>query len=69
MSTHVLTLVCASSNHYCMDMARKKKMVTLTLEPDLVQRLEDWISRQDFPPAKNAVVEAALKAWLDEKEG
>ena len=52
-----------------MDMARKKKMVTLTLEPDLVQRLEDWISRQDFPPAKNAVVEAALKAWLDEKEG
>lgn len=52
-----------------MDMARNKKMVTLTLEPETVARLEAWIAAQDFPPAKNAVVEAALKAWLDEKQG
>lgn len=51
-----------------MDMARKKKMVTLTLDPELVERLEAWIKGQDFPPAKNAVIEAALKAWLDGKE-
>ena len=51
-----------------MDMARNKKMVTLTLKPETVERLERWIEAQDFPPAKNAVVEAALEAWLDEKE-
>lgn len=45
-----------------------KKMVTLTLDPKTVERLEAWIAKQDFPPAKNAVVEAALKAWLDERE-
>ena len=51
-----------------MDMARKKKMVTLTLDPDLVKRLEEWLAAQEFPPAKNAVVEAALEAWLDARD-
>lgn len=51
-----------------MDMVRKKKMVTLTLEPDLVLRLEAWIANQPFPPAKNAVVEVALTEWLDRNE-
>lgn len=45
-----------------------RKFVTLTLEPDLVQRLEAWIAKQTFPPAKNAVVEAALSEWLDRNE-
>ena len=49
-------------------MARKKKMVTLTLDPTLVARLEAWLERQEFPPPKNAVMEAALKAWLDDRE-
>lgn len=55
--------------NYPMDMARKKKMVTMTLEPDLVDRLEQWIAAQDFPPAKNAVVEVALKEFLDDRGG
>ena len=67
MSTHVLTLDCMYGKSYCMDMVRKKKMVTLTVEPDLWARLEKWISEQDFPPAKNAVVEVALTKWLDEQ--
>lgn len=49
-------------------MARRKKMVTLTLDPELVERLEAWLSQQEFPPAKNAVIEAALRKWLDERE-
>lgn len=52
-----------------MEMARKKKMVTLTLDPELVERLENWLKGQEFPPAKNAVIEAALKAFLDDREG
>jgi len=51
-----------------MDMARKKKMVTLTLDPELVERLERWLVGQEFPPAKNAVIEAALIAWLDGRD-
>lgn len=52
-----------------MEMARNKKMVTLTLSPELVERLEAWIKKQEFPPNKNAVIEAALKSFLDEKDG
>lgn len=51
-----------------MDMTRKKKMVTLTLDPVLVERLERWMAGQEFPPAKNAVVEAALKEWLEGRD-
>ena len=52
-----------------MDMARKKKMVTLTLEPELVERLEVWLSKQEVEMAKNAVFAAALKAFLDKNDG
>jgi len=43
-------------------------MVTLTLTPDLVRRLEEFIERQELKPAKNTVIEAAIKAFLDERE-
>lgn len=49
-------------------MARKKKMVTLTLDPELVERLKAWLERQEFAPPQNAVIEAAIKAWLDDRE-
>lgn len=52
-----------------MEMARKKKMVTITLSPDLVRRLEEWIEKQEVALAKNAVFEAALKKWLDDQDG
>ena len=68
MSIRVLTLVYKKVYQYSMDMARKKKMVTLTLDPELVARLEAWLERQEFPPAKNAVIEAALRKWLDERD-
>lgn len=48
-----------------MQMARKKKMITLTLDPALVEQVDAWIKRQDFPPARNAVIEAALRQFLD----
>lgn len=52
-----------------MDMARKKTMVTMTLDPDLVQRLKDWIAKQPFPPAQNQVVEKAVQEFLDKSDG
>lgn len=43
-------------------------MITLTIDPGLMVRLEKWLGEQEFPPAKNAVVEAALREWLDRRE-
>ena len=51
-----------------MDMARKKLPVSFALDPDLVKRLEAWLARQEFPPSKTAVVEAAIKAFLDARD-
>lgn len=47
---------------------RTKKMVTMTLDRELMMRLEDWIVKQKFPPRKNAVVEDALREYLKEKK-
>lgn len=48
--------------------ARLKKMISITIDPALVVRLEKWLAGQEFPPAKNAVIEAALRDWLDKRE-
>jgi len=50
-------------------MARIKKMVSLTLEPELLERLKAWIARQEYPPAQNAVITKALEKYLDENGG
>lgn len=49
-------------------MARLKKPITLALAPELLERLDAWIVRQELPPTKTAVFEAALRMWLDAKE-
>ena len=49
-------------------MARLKKMISLAVDPDLLKRLEAWLSKQDFPPSKTAVIEAALRDFLDARE-
>lgn len=51
-----------------MDMARKKQMITLTLDPELIERLKAWIARQEFPPAQNAVIAKAIEKFLDDSE-
>jgi metal-responsive CopG/Arc/MetJ family transcriptional regulator len=49
-------------------MARLKKLFTLYLDPKLLARLEAWLSRQDVPPSRTAVVEAALREFLEKRE-
>ncbi len=51
-----------------MMMPRLKKMVSYALDPALLQRLDEWLARQEVAPSKTAVIEAALKAWLDDRE-
>lgn len=52
-----------------MRMARIRKMVSVTLDPELIERLERWIAAQEFPPTKAAAFDAALKLFLDSREG
>lgn len=49
-------------------MARQKKMVSLALDPALLVRLDKWLAAQEFPPTKTAVMEAALKLFLDGRD-
>lgn len=48
-----------------MQMARLKKPLHLAIDPELLQRLKDWIERQEVQPSMTAVLEAALREWLD----
>jgi hypothetical protein len=50
-----------------MSMARIKRHLNLALDPALLDRLDAWIAKQEVQPSKTAVVEAALRAWLDAK--
>lgn len=49
-------------------MARQKKMISLALDPALLARLDGWLQEQEFPPSKTAVLEAALRDWLDGRD-
>ena len=49
-------------------MARLKKMISLALDPELLKRLEVWMDKQEFPPTKTAVIETALRDFLDARE-
>lgn len=70
MSILVLTLVGKSVLcHPMSTMARLKKMVSLALDPELLKRLERWIAAQDVPPSKTAVHEAALREFLERRDG
>ena len=51
-----------------MEMARTKKMVSHALDPALLARMDKWISEQEVPPSKTAVVEAALREFFDKRE-
>lgn len=46
---------------------RKKKMVTFTIDPEVIEQLDAWLQSQELPPAKNAVFEAALRAFLKDR--
>lgn len=54
--------------HVMSTMTRIKKMVSLALDPALLQRLDLWIKSQEIPPTKTAVMEAALRRFLDAEE-
>lgn len=51
-----------------MEMARRKKMVSYALDPKLLERLDVWLERQEFPPSKTTVIETALREFLEKRD-
>lgn len=49
-------------------MPRLKKPKSLALDPDLLDRLDAWLAKQEFPPSQTTVFETALKEFLDRRE-
>jgi len=47
---------------------RHKRMVSLALDPVLLDRLDKWRQKQDLVPSKTAVLEAALREFLERRE-
>lgn len=47
-----------------MEMARERKPINLTLDPDVVQQLDAWISKQEIKSNRSSVIEAAIKRFL-----
>ncbi len=54
------------------DMGRLRRPTNLTLDPDLLDELDRWISRQELKTTRSAVIEAAVRRFLavesDERE-
>lgn len=48
-----------------MTMPRAKKPLNLYIDPDLLALFEEWIAAQKPPPSKTAVLELALREFLD----
>ena len=51
-----------------MVMPRLKKMVSYALAPELLDRLDAWLASQQPPPSKTAVIETALREFLERRE-
>ncbi|MEO1109897.1 MAG: ribbon-helix-helix domain-containing protein [Pseudomonadota bacterium] len=52
-----------------MDMGRKKIPIPVAIDPDLAKELDDWIAAQPVPPSRTAVIEAALRLFLQKNQG
>ena len=69
VSRHVLTLAVMSVLCDAMNtMARLKKPKSLALDPALLERLDAWLAKQEFPPSQTVVFETALREFLDKRE-
>ncbi len=51
-----------------MQMARHRKPKTLSLDPDVVERAEKWLSKQLGKPSLSQLIDEALTQLLDRQE-
>lgn len=46
----------------------KKPVLTARVDAKTIERLDRWIAKQDVPPTRTAVIEAAINEFLDRRE-
>jgi hypothetical protein len=51
-----------------MNRRQKKVAVTYTIDQNVLQKFHTWLDRQSIKPSKTAVVEAALREFLERQE-
>lgn len=51
-----------------LDMGRDRKPINLTLDPEVVRKLDAWIEAQTVRVGRSAVVEAAIKEFLESQD-
>lgn len=68
MSIRVLTFADKWRICHDMTMPRLKKMTSLALDPELLDRLDAWLEAQSPRVSKTAALEAALAEFLDRRE-
>lgn len=50
------------------DMTRKRPPTNVTLDPDLLAKLDEWTSRQEFRMSRSAAIEVAIRRFLREAD-
>ena len=44
-----------------------KRTITLRVDVDLLEHLDQWLADQPVRPSRNATIEAAIREWLAER--
>ena len=48
--------------------ARRTSHIDIRVQPELIERIDDWLDRQTVPPSRSAAIVAMIN-WFLEKEG
>lgn len=67
MCAHVLTIAPRFGICENMEMARNRKPVNLSLDPELVKRLRSWCKAQDVEVALARAVDKAISEFLEKR--
>ena len=68
MNLRVLTFARLCIKCHPMTMARHRKPKTLSLDPDVVTRAEEWLKKQPGKPSLSGLIDDALTELLDRLE-
>lgn len=47
---------------------RKRLPTNITLDPEVLSKLDDWIAAQAVTPKRSAVIETAIREFLDRNQ-
>lgn len=69
MYVHVLTFAYVYAICKAMNMARHRKPKTVSLDPEITARFQEWCDSQEFPVKFAQALDLAMKEFLERREG